>query len=198
MLSKKQRIYKRTVDLIGAFIGLVVLGIPIIVLALVVYLKTGENGFFLQQRVGQRAKLFWIIKIKTMYKSTKLKGYAAFLRKSKLDELPQLLNILKGEMSIVGPRPDIVGFADKLKGEERLILELKPGLTGPASLHFYNEEQILSKQKDKEKFNKEIIWREKIRINMNYIKRYTLANDFKYLYLSALLFVKGNRNFKCN
>ena len=105
-----------------------------------------------------------------------------FLRKSKLDELPQLLNIVNGDMSFVGPRPDVQGYADKLEGEDRIVLDVKPGITGPAQLYFKNESKILSNQINPELYNKTVIWPKKVSINKAYIKNYPLLADFKYIY----------------
>ena len=104
-----------------------------------------------------------------------------FFRKFKLDELPQLFNVLMGNMSLVGPRPDVVGYADKLVGDDRIILNVKPGITGPATLKFKNEEELLAKQSDPLQYNDEVIWKEKIKINKNYIKNWTLKGDFKFI-----------------
>ena len=105
-----------------------------------------------------------------------------FWRKSKIDELPQLINVFLGEMSFVGPRPDVPGFADKLKGEDRIILSIKPGITGPASIHFKNEENLLAQQENPEHYNKTVIWPKKVALNKEYIKNYSIFKDVKYIY----------------
>jgi lipopolysaccharide/colanic/teichoic acid biosynthesis glycosyltransferase len=105
-----------------------------------------------------------------------------FLRKTKLDELPQLWNVLLGNMSFVGPRPDVPGFADKLQGEDRIVLSIRPGITGPASLAFRNEEELLAQQENPEQYNREIIWPEKVRINKEYIRNYSLWLDIKIIW----------------
>jgi lipopolysaccharide/colanic/teichoic acid biosynthesis glycosyltransferase len=104
------------------------------------------------------------------------------LRRFKLDELPELWNVIKGEMSLVGPRPDVPGYADCLNGKDRMILELRPGITGPASLVFANEEEILSKVNDPEKYNREVIFPEKVRINLDYYNRRNLLLDLKIIF----------------
>ena len=108
-----------------------------------------------------------------------------FLRKYKLDELPELWNVLRGDMSLVGPRPDVSGYADKLKGEDRNILKLRPGITGPASLKFTNEEELLSKQGSPEKYNDEIIYPEKVRINLDYYYNHNLWIDIKIIFATT-------------
>ncbi len=103
------------------------------------------------------------------------------MRKTKLDELPQLFNILKGDMSLVGPRPDISGYYDILEGNDRLVLELKPGLTSEAGIKFRNEEEILNKQIDSLKYNDEIIFPEKVKMNLEYYKHLSLKKDAQIL-----------------
>ena len=104
-----------------------------------------------------------------------------FLRKTKLDEIPQLWNVLIGDMSMVGPRPDVPGYADTLTGDDRVILTVRPGITGPATLKYRNEEQILAAQKDPIAYNDEVIWKDKIKINSNYVKNWSFENDIRIL-----------------
>jgi lipopolysaccharide/colanic/teichoic acid biosynthesis glycosyltransferase len=108
--------------------------------------------------------------------------WGGFLRKYKLDELPELWNVLIGDMSFVGPRPDVPGYADLLEGEDRLILELRPGITGPASLKYANEEEMLSKVNDPKKYNDEVIFPDKVKINLHYFYSHTIIGDFKILF----------------
>ena len=105
-----------------------------------------------------------------------------FLRNTKLDELPQLVNILKGDMSFVGPRPDVPGYADRLQGEDRLILKLRPGITGPASLKYANEEEILAQVSDPVKYNDEVIFPDKVRINLDYYHNHTFLGDIRLIF----------------
>lgn len=104
-----------------------------------------------------------------------------FWRKTKIDELPQLWNVLVGDMSFVGPRPDVPGFADKLKGEDRIILTVRPGITGTATLKYRNEEELLGMQSDAELYNTQVIWPDKVRINKHYINNYSIWLDIKIL-----------------
>jgi len=190
-MSKSDKIIKRIFDFTLALIGLL-LTWPIILIAWVVAsIETKSNGFFLQKRVGESGKLFTIIKIKTMYPNkgstvttandSRITKSGRFFRKYKIDELPQLINVLKGDMSFVGPRPDVPGYADKLKGEDRIILSVKPGITGPATLKYKNEEEILAKVDDPIKYNDEVIWPDKVRINKEYIKNWSLKKDIEYI-----------------
>ncbi len=191
-LNKNQKLIKRLFDLFFSFIGIVVFSIPILVLILLATISTRKFGLYTQLRVGKNAEMFTMYKIRTMHgidnelfitliDDKRITIFGKFLRKFKLDELPQLFNVLKGDMSFVGPRPDIKGYADELKGEERIILSVKPGITGPATLRYKDEELLLSKQSDPLKYNDEVIWREKIKINIKYIENWTLIDDLKFI-----------------
>jgi lipopolysaccharide/colanic/teichoic acid biosynthesis glycosyltransferase len=146
-------------------------------------IDTQSNGFFTQERIGQHGKSFLIYKLRTLHaKTNKSTLWGRILRKTKLDELPQILNILKGEMTFVGPRPDVPGYADELVGADRIILNLKPGITGLASLKYRNEEQILSQQTHPQHYNDEVIWPDKVRINKWYAQNRTLIMDLQILF----------------
>lgn len=148
-------------------------------LYLVSSVDTKSSGFFVQKRIGQYGTLFNILKFKTIHPKTRnISNVGKFLRKSKLDELPQLINILKGEMSFVGPRPDIEGYYDKLVGDDRRVLLLKPGLTSEASLKYRNEEQILAQQKDPLQFNDEVLFPDKVKMNLEYFDKVSFKEDF--------------------
>ncbi len=190
-MSKVDKIIKRVFDFSLALIGLLITW-PIILTAwIIASFETKSNGFFLQKRVGQDGKLFTIIKIKTMHNNkgstvttandNRITKSGRFFRKYKIDELPQLINVLKGDMSFVGPRPDVPGYADKLKGEDRIILSVKPGITGPATIKYKNEEEILAKVKDPIKYNNKVIWPDKVKINKEYIKNWSLKKDIEYI-----------------
>ncbi len=155
----------------------------------------GEGGFFFkQERIGQYGKSFKIYKIRTMriqnhnnnFVTTadddRILPFGKFLRKTKLDEIVELVNVLKGDMSLVGPRPDVAGYADKLTDEDRKILELRPGITGPASLKYINEEVLLAKVDDPKKYNDEIIYPDKVKINLEYYYNRTFWGDIKIIF----------------
>ena len=185
---------KRFFDLTSSFIGILVLLPLMLVISIVIKLDSKGPVFFKQKRVGKDGKLFTMIKFRSMSivqksKSTvSVKGdvritkVGAFIRKYKFDELPELWNVLVGQMSIVGPRPDVKGFADELQGEDRLILELRPGITGPASLKYVNEEELLSHQENPEKYNNEVIYPDKVRINLDYYYNQNLILDLKIIF----------------
>lgn len=185
---------KRAFDLGLSFIGLVLSGWIIIIAWVVASLETKSNGFFLQKRIGQFGKPFSVIKIKTMnnrkeFDSTvttindeRITKSGMFFRRSKIDELPQLINVLLGDMSFVGPRPDVPGYADLLDGDDRIILFLKPGITGPATLKYKDEETLLANHDDPEKYNRDVIYPDKVEINKKYISNYSLLSDFHYIF----------------
>ncbi len=161
--------------LFGLVFLLLVLGITAI--------DTQSNGFFKQERIGQYGKSFLIYKLRTLHpKTNKTSSWGRMLRKTKLDELPQLLNILKGQMTFVGPRPDVPGYADELAGADRIILTLKPGITGLASLKYRNEAHILAQQTNPDQYNDEVIWPDKVSINKWYTQNHTFIMDIKILF----------------
>lgn len=189
---------KRMLDVVVSLIGLVLCWWLILVAALVAYFETGMSGIFTQKRVGRLGKLFTIYKIRTMKpvrdvetsvttsSDERITKSGRFFRKTKIDELPQLINVLIGDMSLVGPRPDVPGFADKLQGKERIILQVRPGITGPATLLYRNEEELLATVDDPDKYNREVIYPDKVRINMEYVSNYSLRNDLLYLVKSVI------------
>ena len=179
---------KRLFDITFSLPGLILCIAVYLVIALLIKIKMPGPVIFSQKRTGRHGKPFTIYKFRTMTVnhrggSVSVKGESritplgAVLRKYKLDELPELWNVLKGDMSFVGPRPDVPGYADKLTGEERLILELRPGITGPATLKYSNEEELLAGVPDPQKYNDEVIWPDKVRINLDYYHNHSLTGD---------------------
>lgn len=174
---------KRIFDIISSIIGLLFVGWLIIILFILTSIDTLSNGFFIQERIGQWGKVFKIIKLKTMKPvSARISSLGAFLRKSKLDELPQLWNVLKGDMSFVGPRPDIAGYYDVLEGEDRKILALKPGLTCDASLKYANEEKLLKKQSNALEYNDQVLFPDKVKMNLDYYYHRSFLGDIKIIW----------------
>lgn len=148
--------------------------------------------FFIQERVGRNSKVFRMIKFRSMKNNNNgsfisIKGedritpFGATIRKYKLDELPELLNVFFGDMSLVGPRPDVPAYANILTGDDRLVLELKPGITGPASLKYSNEEEILSKVNNPIQYNDEVIFPDKVKINLDYYYNRSFCGDIKII-----------------
>lgn len=183
-------------DLFFAVLGLFLLWWLIIIAAFLAWRDTNENGFFTQDRVGQFGEIFKVIKIRTMKSShnhnttvttsndPRITSLGRFFRKTKIDELPQLINVLLGQMSFVGPRPDVVEFADLLADDDKVILSLKPGITGPATLAYRNEEELLASVENPEEYNKNVIFPDKVRLNKEYLQNYTLFADIKYIFLT--------------
>ena len=194
-----RHILKRATDIGLSTFGLLVFGWAIVLCWVIAAIETRSNGFFLQRRVGRNGKLFRIIKIKTMYNkgldqrssvtsstTSPITRSGQVFRRFKLDELPQLINVLKGDMSFVGPRPDVPGFADKLEGNDRIILSVRPGITGPASLSFRNEEEILAGVSDPETHNREVLWPAKVKLNLEYVRDFGFWSDMKYIIKTVL------------
>ncbi len=183
---------KRLFDIVFSFLALLLLGWLIFVLFVLCSIDTLSTGLFRQKRIGQFGKPFTILKMKTVRPvSGTISPFGRLLRKIKLDELPQLINVLVGDMSFVGPRPDIPGYYDELKGQDRKILELKPGITSPASIKYSDEEQILSHQQDPLRFNDEVIFPDKVRLNLQYYHTRSFFGDLKIIFLTVLKFFNG-------
>jgi lipopolysaccharide/colanic/teichoic acid biosynthesis glycosyltransferase len=173
---------KRFFDFFFALLFLILFSWLILLLCIIAFLDTKENGFFIQERIGQFGTKFDIYKIRTMRlpkESTRLyvSKTGKFIRKHKFDELPQLINILKGEMSFVGPRPDITGYYDLLDGENVKVLNLKPGLTCAASLKYFNEDELLEKHINPLEYNDKIIFPDKVKMNLDYYYRRSFWKD---------------------
>lgn len=192
-LNKNQKILKRLFDLFFSFIGLCILIVPLLILFVLATISTGKFGLYCQQRVGLYGQLFVMYKVRSMKEGddtfgitlkndSRITRFGHFLRNAKLDEIPQLWNVFIGDMSLVGPRPDIKGYADQLLGEDRIILSVRPGITGPATLRYKNEEALLALQTDPIRYNDHVIWKDKIEINKLYIKNWSLKGDITYIF----------------
>ncbi len=185
-------------DRTASFFGLILLFPILIIVGFLICVKMpGGPVIFKQKRVGQYGKLFTMYKFRSMTvghsgSSVSVKGESritplgANLRKYKLDELPELWNVLIGDMSFVGPRPDVPGYADKLEGDDRRMLLLKPGITGPASLKYRNEEELLAEQENPQKYNDEVLFPDKVRINIEYLDNWSFWNDIKIIIYTVL------------
>lgn len=187
-----QKLIKYLFDRVFALIGLL-LSLPfLVVISGVILLNDGWPVLFVQRRVGKGGQLFPMVKFRTMRlndgtNTVSVKGdhrittTGAFLRKYKLDELPGLWNVLIGQMSFVGPRPDVPGYADLLHGADRKILELRPGITGPATLKYANEEELLAGVDDPKRYNDEVIFPDKVKINLEYAHHHNLITDLNII-----------------
>ena len=194
-----QRCIKRSFDIIVAFMGLIVFLIPFLTIAFLIKCSSRGPVFFKQKRIGKDAKIFEVVKFRTMRVGAhreiqgtitsktdpRITPVGHFLRNYKLDEFPQLWNVLIGKMSFVGPRPDVPGYADTLTGDAKRILELHPGITGIASLYFINEESLLASVKEPKKFNDAIIWPKKIKLNLEYYENWSFWKDIGYILITV-------------
>ncbi len=208
-----------------AFVGLLCLSPVLLMVAILIKMRMpGAPVIFRQRRVGRHGKLFTIYKFRSMSakpvngvsvaaaEQHRVTPLGEKLRRYKVDELPELWNVLKGDMSFVGPRPDVPGYADRLQGEDREILELRPGITGPASLKYRNEENILAAVGDffatgkegealpsdfakviKERgvhdivsYNDKVIYPDKIRLNLYYLRHYSFVKDVEMIVCTVL------------
>ena len=197
-MTNLNKILKRSFDIFFAIFGLVFLFLVIFLSYIFSSFETLSNGLFIQQRVGRDGKLFNVFKIKTMKTvmgintvvtssgDVRITKSGAFFRKTKIDELPQLWNVLIGQMSFVGPRPDVPGYADRLQGKDRRVLSIRPGITGPAQLAYRGEEDILAAQNDPVKYNDEVIWPDKVKINLDYVKNYSFFKDLYYIWKTII------------
>ncbi len=191
-------ILKYLFDKIMSLIGLILLSPIFIFVSLLLKRKMPDGPvIFKQERVGQYGRLFTVYKFRTMTASqngssvsvageSRITPLGAKLRKYKIDELPELWNVLKGDMSFVGPRPDVPGYADKLEGDDREILRLRPGITGPASLKYRNEEELLAKVENPQEYNDRVIYPDKVRINRYYLHNYSFLKDMQMIICTVL------------
>jgi putative sugar transferase len=185
-------------DRLMALIGLLFLWPVLLVVAVLIKVKMpGGPVIFRQKRVGRNGKLFTMYKFRSMTVGhggssvsvageSRITPLGAKLRHYKLDELPELWNVLIGDMSFVGPRPDVPGYADQLKGDDREVLKLRPGITGPASLKYRDEEELLAKQSDPQKYNDDVIFPDKVRINRYYLHNYSFIRDIQMIFCTVL------------
>lgn len=191
-------IIKYIFDRLVALIGLLLLWPLLIILAILIKVKMpGGPAFFTQKRVGQHGRLFTMHKFRSMAVShddssvsvageARITSFGATLRKYKLDELPELWDVLIGNMSFVGPRPDVPGYADMLTGDDRRMLELRPGITGPASLKYRDEEELLAKVDNPIEYNDKVIFPDKVRINLYYLDHYSFWKDIQMIIYTVL------------
>ena len=184
-------------DRTASLIGLLILWPVFLVIAVLIKIRMQGRVLFVQERVGRNGKLFRVHKFRTMDGEQEELPIAALeqgritpigrtLRRFHLDELPQLCDVFIGKMSFVGPRPDVPGYADKLMGKDREILKLRPGITGPASLKYRNEEDLLAQIVDPQRYNDEVIYPDKVRLNLYYLHHYSFWMDMKMIFATVL------------
>jgi lipopolysaccharide/colanic/teichoic acid biosynthesis glycosyltransferase len=193
VIKKMRYIIKYLFDRMFALLG-IILFLPVMaVVALVILFRSGRPVIFRQGRAGKDGRVFTIYKFRTMVPNDgtntvsagndpRITREGAALRRWKLDELPELFNVLIADMSFVGPRPDMPQYAEILKGDERRILSLRPGITGPATLKYLDEEEVLAGVPDPVEYNDNIIYPDKVRINLEYLEHFSLLGDLKLIF----------------
>ena len=192
-MTRRGAIGKRVFDLVAGLAALAAT-LPVIVAAVAAAtIDTRRFGLFVQPRVGRHGRTFPLLKVRTMRPSghidttvttaddPRITRLGTLLRRMRIDELPQLANVVAGHMSFVGPRPDVPGFADLLEGDDRVILEVRPGITGPATLKYHNESEILAGVDDPEAYNRDVLFPDKVAINRAYVEEWTFRKDLHYL-----------------
>lgn len=192
-LTRRQQFAKRGLDLTVAAVGLALTWWLILVCVAVATLETRSWGLFVQERIGRGGMSFRLVKTRTMRPGAETLGSStvagdsritrsgAFMRRFKLDELPQLLNVVAGHMSLVGPRPDVPGLADELTGDDRVILTVRPGITGPATVAYRNEEDLLAPQEDPDRYSRDVLFPAKVTMTREYLEEYSLLTDIRLL-----------------
>lgn len=186
-------------DRLFSFLGLCLISWLLLLIALVIKISDGGSVLFKQHRVGKDGQLFTIHKFRSMVDNhggstvsvagdKRITPVGKFLRRFKLDELPELWDVLVGNMSFVGPRPDVPGYADRLQGENREILAWLPGITGPASLKYRNEEDLLAAVDDPERYHDEVVYPDKVRLNLYYFRHYSFFTDLKIIFATLFHF----------
>ena len=202
-MNKFNKFFKRVFDILASGIGIIVLSPILIVIAIAIKCDSNGEILFKQKRVGMNEKTFNIFKFRTMVTNAEKLGkqitvgndcritkIGSFLRKYKLDELPQLFNVLLGDMSLVGPRPEVRKYVDLYTDEQQKVLSVKPGITDYASIEYMDENEILGKSSDPEKTYIEEIMPEKIKYNMKYIQNKNVSEYFKIIFLTLLKIVR--------
>ncbi|MFO7891114.1 MAG: sugar transferase [bacterium] len=192
----------RFFDLLISITGILIFSPVILIISLIIPVESKGGVFFTQPRVGKNGKIFTIYKFRTMVinypkklllttdNDTRITRMGLFLRSKKLDELPQLFNVIKGEMSIVGPRPEVPEYVNYYSPEQKEILKVKPGITDLASIEFSNESELLTELDNPEKYYIENIIPQKIDLNMEYIRNRSLKNYFRIIFQTLKTILK--------
>lgn len=198
-MSKLNKILKRTFDLIVSLLGIIILSPVFIIVSIAIKLDSKGSILFLQKRVGRYGKEFNIYKFRTMVtdaeklgkqitvgKDNRITKVGAFLRKFKIDELPQLFNVLKGDMSLVGPRPEVPKYVSLYNEEQKKVLDVRPGITDIASLRYKDENDILGKVDNPEEYYINVIMKDKLQLNLEYIEKNNVFFDI-YLIIKTII-----------
>lgn len=193
----------RLFDIFFSALGLIILFPFFIVFYLLIRIESKGGAFYIQERIGKNGKPFGLYKFRSMRvgsdaerlltvgeRDNRITRIGYVLRKTKIDELPQLLNVLKGDMSLVGPRPEVRKYTDMYTEEQRKVLCVRPGITDYASIEYVNENELLSKADDPERMYIEKVMPDKIKLNMKYLEHYTVGEYFKIIFLTFKSLVK--------
>lgn len=189
---------KRAFDFTFAFIGLTLSAPFFLLIFLLIKIDSAGPGFYLQERIGRHGKVFRLFKFRTMHvnadrlqaitvgaRDPRITNVGYYLRRFKVDELPQLINVLKGDMSLVGPRPELKKFVDLYNTEQRQVLSVRPGITDPASIKFRNENELLEGRDNPIQYYTEVIMPQKLEMNLDYIKKRSVAYDVKLIFATV-------------
>lgn len=198
-MSKINQGIKRIFDFVVSLIGAIVLSPILLIVAIAIKIDSKGKILFLQKRVGRNGKPFYIYKFRTMVTDAEKLGkqitvgednritkVGAFLRKYKIDELPQLLNVVKGDMSLVGPRPEVPRYVELYNEEERKVLEVRPGITDLASLRYKDENDILGKVENPEEYYINVIMKDKLKLNLEYIEKSNILFDISLIFKTII------------
>ena len=193
----------RFFDILFSLLGLLLLSPLFVILCLAICIESKGGAFYIQERIGLNGKPFGLYKFRSMRIGSDSEGLLTigerdnritrigyFMRKTKMDELPQLLNVLKGDMSLVGPRPEVRKYTDLYTEEQRRVLSVRPGITDYASIEYVHENELLSQAEDPERMYIEKVMPDKIKLNMKYLDHYTVGEYFKIIFLTLISLVK--------
>lgn len=186
---------KRLFDILASFIGLIIISPIFLILGIWIKLDSKGPVFYKQVRVGRGNKDFFLYKFRSMRVGADKAGLITvggrdprvtrsgyYIRKYKLDEFPQLINVLKGDMSLVGPRPEVRKYVEMYTPEQMHVLDVRPGITDLASIRYRNENELLEKAEDPDKYYIEVIMQDKLRINLEYVKEHSFLYDIKLIF----------------
>lgn len=195
---------KRVFDIIASGLGLLILSPLFLVVAIWVKLDSTGPVFYKQVRVGRNNKDFYLYKFRSMRVGSDKKGLITvggrdprvtrsgyYIRKYKLDEFPQLINVFKGDMSLVGPRPEVRKYVDLYTPEQMHVLEVRPGVTDLASIRYRNENELLAKASDPEQYYRDIVMQDKLRINLEYVRNHSFFGDIALIFKTILSIIKN-------
>ena len=198
-MSKINQGIKRIFDFVVSLIGAILLSPILLIVAIAIKIDSKGKILFLQKRVGRNGKPFYIYKFRTMVtdaeklgkqitvgKDNRITRVGGFLRKYKIDELPQLLNVVKGDMSLVGPRPEVPRYVELYSEEERKVLEVRPGITDLASLRYKDENDILGKVENPEEYYINVIMKDKLKLNLEYIEKSNILFDISLIFKTII------------